>query len=260
MQTTHRSRKAGFTLPEVLAVVGIIIIMVALLLPARPKRGRGPCGVACVSNMKQTTLAFIVWMHDNEKANFPFRVDWRNGGTRYSGDDSAPAWAGQQNRLFFQYAWLSNQLENPKLLVCPSEKQKRVAVNWSSTDPHSGFLHGNQRDNSVSYNLWMDGGYINGTLSFENAQDQILLSDRHLTDDGQSTSCSSGISPVKQIVSQPNPTGKVRWKAEKNFGHGVVGSLGLLDGSVASVNQSELGELFRRGDADAGVLHYMFPQ
>jgi prepilin-type N-terminal cleavage/methylation domain-containing protein len=254
----HQKRRAAFTLIELLVVIAIIAILAALLLPALAKAKARAQRIACVSNMKQISLAFIVWVHDNEKNNLPFRVDWQDEGTRYVGGTPAPIWAGQQNRPYFQFAWVSNQLESPKVLVCPSDKPKHQAHNWGSTDPTGGFRHSNQQEKSLSYDLWMDGGWVNNSLSFENAQDHILTTDRNLGDDGIAGTCSSGITPVRQVAARP-PTGIVRWKVEKDYGHGLGGNVGLLDGSITQVNNNQLDDLFRRAD-DVGYAHYMFPQ
>src|SRR6185436_9144289 len=175
-------KSAAFTLIELLVVIAIIAILAALLLPALAKAKARAHRVACISNMKQTGLAFILWVHDHEKNNLPYRVDWTDEGTKYGGGTPAPPWAGQQNRPYFQFAWVSNEVDSPKVLVCPSDKKKHVASNWGATDPQGGFRHSNQQENSLSYDLWMDAGInVSGQLSFEEAQEHILISDRNMT-------------------------------------------------------------------------------
>jgi len=66
----------GFTLIELLVVIAIIAILAALLLPALSKAKEQGRSVACKSNMRQITLAMIMYADDsNDYYPWPGEVD-----------------------------------------------------------------------------------------------------------------------------------------------------------------------------------------
>ena len=133
MKRSVRLNYRGFTLIELLVVIAIIAILAALLLPALSGAKKKGKGAECISNQKQIGIAFRLWANDNGE-KFPWVVDAANGGSLNSID-----WTDH-------FRAVSNELVTPKVLYCPTDRQKAAGQVWPAPgldgDRHISFFVG----------------------------------------------------------------------------------------------------------------------
>jgi prepilin-type N-terminal cleavage/methylation domain-containing protein/prepilin-type processing-associated H-X9-DG protein len=81
-----RSRTAGFTLVELLVVIGIIAVLISLLLPALSKARTQAMAINCQSNLRQIYNGVVMYANDNGGALVPNGARYMLSGQGVAGD------------------------------------------------------------------------------------------------------------------------------------------------------------------------------
>jgi len=116
---SNRAIRKGFTLVELLVVIGIIAALVALLLPALAGARRSSQRVACQSNLRQIGIAFQLY---SMKCGGRLPPTWTNRQTYSAG----PVNGSNLNVYWFQRLMIDNLLPGVNeparsVTVCPSQ-------------------------------------------------------------------------------------------------------------------------------------------
>jgi prepilin-type N-terminal cleavage/methylation domain-containing protein/prepilin-type processing-associated H-X9-DG protein len=111
-----RSSQRGFTLIELLVVIAIIAILAAILFPVFAKAREKARQITCTSNVKQISLAFMMYAQDNDETYC--RVKTLSAANEASlnpevldaNDPTQQLWTGL----------LSPYIKNTQVVLCPS--------------------------------------------------------------------------------------------------------------------------------------------
>jgi prepilin-type N-terminal cleavage/methylation domain-containing protein len=199
LQTRARARTSAFTLIELLLVLAVVSILVAVFLFGGMGGKRRSSRISCGSNLRQMGLAFRMWANDMGD-RFPMQVTAIEGGTM------EPALQGLPVATF---ASISNELNHPKPLVCPADKERNYATNFEQLTAKN-----------LSYFLGLDASETNPA--------SILAGDRNLRVNGRSRT---------GFIQINDPT-TVTWGPKMHKQPGIqqhYGNIGLGDGSAHEV-------------------------
>jgi prepilin-type N-terminal cleavage/methylation domain-containing protein/prepilin-type processing-associated H-X9-DG protein len=203
MKTSVRAgRNRGLTLIELFVVVAVIAVVAVVFLPPMlipPRRHR--INASCYYNLRQIGLAFRTWEGDYQD-HYPMTYFTNEAGMKVFAD---PA------NFCSNFMVMSNELNNPKLLVCPEDKKRTVAVDFGT----------NFGRTNISYFLGLDAD--------ETFPRRLLSGDRNLT---------NGMK-LKNGIMELATNQTMGWTMERHQGNGNVL---FSDGSVQQLSAQGLKE------------------
>jgi prepilin-type processing-associated H-X9-DG protein/prepilin-type N-terminal cleavage/methylation domain-containing protein len=177
--------KRGFTLVELLVVIGIVSLLVAILLPALNRARQMADGVKCASNLRQIAVGWLMYANGNNGTACPGRpprlpAPATNVYSVGNGDQFRPRWfvtLGAESGVF-AYATPSpdpaddntKNVDNP-VFLCPTEPERTNNRNYTYGYNHQ-FL-GNARQRAAA------GGFINFPVKISRirASDTVMAAD-----------------------------------------------------------------------------------
>jgi prepilin-type N-terminal cleavage/methylation domain-containing protein len=233
-QNMPKARKA-FTLIELLVVIAIIAILAALLLPALAKAKERSRRAACANNLKQVALAFKTFALDNE-SRYPCAVPVADGGMTQL--EKVEAWK--------HYYALSNELDSPKILMCPSDARNTVQAADFTQRPDGFVQPGGLGDRGLSYFAGLD--------CTEEKPQSILSGDYNMR--FLERICGTWNIRAQGICNRAYNQAAWEALAWTNNCHGEgFGGMGLADGSVQQLTTGGLKEFVGRVvDTQSGDL------
>jgi len=194
----------AFTLIELLVTIACVVLVAAVLLPILARSMARSSRLSCTNNMKQIGLSFRCWAIDNDD-HFPMQVSVTNGGTMELAASGV---------VFPHFQVLSNELSTPKVLLCPADKNRHWATNFTSD------LTGK----NLSYFLNMDSAHGDGP--------GLLSGDRNITN---RTSVGSRLVNLTKGST-------IAWTKEL---HSEKGNFCLGDGSVNGFTNGTVSEVLQ---------------
>ena len=153
-----RTRKTGFTLVELLVVIGIIALLISILLPSLNRARESARRVQCLSNIRQISMAFFMYTGEN-KGYFPAAAVFGGGlGQQTVNASMSPTWIGRAEDWI---VWRGKQVDDPlegaivkymnnpgpEVMRCPSDDVITRAVN----DPLGSYFYSYQMNSYLSW-------------------------------------------------------------------------------------------------------------
>jgi prepilin-type N-terminal cleavage/methylation domain-containing protein len=212
-----QKKKRAFTVLELLVVVVVVLVLAGLLLPANTHPRIKAVRINCVNNLKQVGLAFRLWGGDHNDL-YPMQYFTNQTGALLFADAA-------DGFRYFQV--MSNELSTPKILICPADKKRTAATNFS----------GDFTGNRISYFVGLDANETTHPSTF-------LSGDCNIT---------NGLKPINGVL-ELTTNQNIGWTGEI---HGHAGNLGVADGSVQQVTDNGLNSF--AGHTGLATNRLLFP-
>ena len=123
--TSRGLASKGFTLVELLVVIGIIAVLIAMLLPALSKARRAAQAVACMSNLRQVGIGMMQYVNDN-RGTLPTADVWvsTNEPSYWLGIYGS-GWVSRLAELKYVATTTEKNRTKADVFACPTDDESR---------------------------------------------------------------------------------------------------------------------------------------
>src|SRR5690348_10360690 len=104
----------GFTLVELLVVIGLIALLIGMLMPALSRVRERSMQVACASNLRQIGMNLLIYANESRGWLYPVGPPGADGLPTTLGSTLPP---DQRWTVYVFHKW------NPPIMLCPSDDQ-----------------------------------------------------------------------------------------------------------------------------------------
>jgi prepilin-type N-terminal cleavage/methylation domain-containing protein/prepilin-type processing-associated H-X9-DG protein len=242
------SNGKAFTLIELLVVIAIIAILAAMLLPALSAAKQKTLGVACLNNLKQLTLAAIVYGSDNHDEIIPNALGTTNSWVA----GSVQQLPGATNIADIEDSLLWSYNKSLGIYVCPADKigiggQLRVR-SYSL----SGMMGNNEGTTSDVHPGLQENLKFSDVIN-PDPSDALFFMDEQSSPNPYDCSIDDGYFAVNL-----SPSGKLNgdWRNLPASRHGDFGQWSFADGHVGTTKWLEPTTQHLQGNGGVGGAIY----
>lgn len=172
----------GFTLVELLVVIGIIALLIAILLPVLSKARAAANRVACLSNEKQLFSGILMYCNDN-RGWFPTEAYPANGISFVQMPDDWIHWQADRNindSAIAKYLGAGGE-QLKKLLRCPADNFEGRKPMIAILPGQGPYLYSYAMNDAVASNINSPGQFRTKITSWHETSRKILLTETGVT-------------------------------------------------------------------------------